>query len=58
MYVVHVKVFFYEGILDPKFIFGMHCDPMLRHVFGDASMEMEKNNDVQKNRSEGLKNIE
>jgi hypothetical protein len=58
MYVVHVQVFFYEDILDPKWIFVIHYDPRLRHVFDDALVNIEKNNDVQQNERYGLENIE
>jgi hypothetical protein len=58
MYVVHVQVFFYEDILDPKWIFVIHYDPRLRHVFDDALVDTEKNNDGQQNEREGLENIE
>jgi hypothetical protein len=52
MYVIHVKVFFYENSLDPKWIFVIHYDPILRHVFDDALVDIEKNNDVQQNERE------
>jgi hypothetical protein len=58
MYVVHVQVFFYEDILDPKWIFVIHYDPRLRHVFDDALVDIEHNNDVQQNERDGLENIE
>ena len=58
MYFVHVQVFFYEDILDPKWIFFIHYDPILRHVFDDALVDIEQNNDVQQNEREGLENIE
>jgi len=57
MYVVHVQVFFYEDILDPKWIFVIHYDPRLRHVFDDALVDIEHNNDVQQNERDGLENI-
>jgi len=47
MIMVHVQVFFYEDIMDPKWIFVIHYDPRLRHVFDDASMNIEQNNDIQ-----------
>ena len=48
MYVlVHVKVFFYEDILDLKWIFVIHYDPILRHVFDDTLVDTEQNNDGQ-----------
>ena len=59
MYVlIHVQVFFYEDILDPKWIFVIHYDPRLRHVFDDALVDTEQNNDGQQNEREGLENIE
>ena len=58
MYVIHVQVFFYEDILDPKWIIVIHYDPRLRHVFDDALVDIEKNNDVQQNERDGLENIE
>jgi hypothetical protein len=58
MYVVHVQIFFYEDILDPKWIFVIHYDPRLRHVFDDALVDIEKNNDAQQNERDGLENIE
>jgi hypothetical protein len=59
MYVlVHVQVFFYEDILDPKWIFVIHYDPILRHAFYDALVDIEHNNGVQQNEKEGLENIE
>ena len=45
MYVIHVHVFLYEDILDLKWVFFIHCNPRLRHVFDDASMDTEQNND-------------
>jgi len=57
MYVVHVQVFLYEDILNPKWIFVIHYDPRLRHVFDDALVDIEKKNDVQKNEREILENI-
>jgi hypothetical protein len=44
--------------LDTKWIFVIHCDPRLRHVFDDALVDIEKNNDGQQNEREGLENIE
>ena len=58
MYVIHVQVFFYEDILDPKWIFVIHYDPRLRHVFDDALVDIEQNNDVQQNERDELENIE
>ena len=59
MYVlVHVQVFFYEDILDPRWIFVIHYNPRLRHVFDDALVDTEQNNDGQQNEREGLENIE
>ena len=49
----HAQVFFYEYILDPKWIFVIHYDPRLRHVFEDASIDTEKTNDDQPNIVEG-----
>ena len=40
MYLVHAHVFFYEDILDLKWIFFIHYDPRLWHVFYDTSMNM------------------
>jgi len=58
MYVlIHVLVFFYEYILDPKWIFVIHYDARLRHVFDDALMDTEQNNDGQKTEREGLDRI-
>jgi hypothetical protein len=57
MYVVHVQVYLYEDILDMKWIFVIHYDPRLRHVFDDALVDIEKNNDVQKNERDELENI-
>ena len=43
MYVlVHVQVFFYEDILDPKWMFFIHYDPRLRHVFDDDLVNNDK----------------
>ena len=47
MIMVHLHVFFYEDIVDTKWIFVIHYDPILIHVFDDASMNTEKNNDIQ-----------
>jgi len=45
--------------LDPKWIFVIHYDPRLRHVFDDALVvDTKKNNDGQQNEREGLENIE
>ena len=57
MYVVHVQVFLYKYILDSKWIFFIHYDPKLRHVFDDASVNTEQKNDGQQNVREGLENI-
>jgi len=54
---VHVHVFFYEYVLDPKWIFFIHYDPRLRHVFDDELVDTEQNNDDQQNEREGLENI-
>lgn len=48
----------YEYILDPKWIFVIHYDPILRHLFDDALVDTKKNNDGKKNQREGLDNIE
>ena len=53
MDLINAQVFFYEGILDPKWIFVIHYDPRLRHVFEDASINTEKTNDDQPNIVEG-----
>ena len=55
---VHVQVFFYEDIMDPKWIFVIHYDPRLRHVFDDVSMNIEQNNDIQPIPDEILENNE
>ena len=47
MIMVHVQLFFYEDIMDPKWIFVIHYDQILRHVFDDASMNTKQNNDIQ-----------
>ena len=47
MIMVHVQVFLYEDIMDPKWIFVIHYDQILRHVFDDALMDNEQNNDIQ-----------
>jgi hypothetical protein len=57
MYVIQVHVYFYEDILDPKWIFSIHYDPRLRNVFDDVLVDIEKNNDVQQNERDGLENI-
>jgi hypothetical protein len=44
--------------LDLKWIFVIHYDPRLRHVFDDALVDIEQNNDVHQNEREGLENIE
>ena len=53
-----MHVFLYEDILDTKWIFVIHYDPRLRHVFDDALVDIEKNNDAQQNERDGLENIE
>ena len=55
MDLIHAQVFFYEGILDPNWIFFIHYDPRLRNVFEDASINTEKTNDDQPNIVEGEK---
>ena len=58
MYVLaHVHVFFYEDILDQKWMFVIHYDPRLRHVFDDALVDTKQNNHGQQNEREGLENI-
>jgi hypothetical protein len=44
--------------LDPKWIFVIHYDTILRHVFDNALVDTEKNNDGQQNERGGLENIE
>jgi hypothetical protein len=39
-------------------MFVIHYDPRLRHVFDDALVDNEKNNDGQQNERDGLENIE
>ena len=56
MDLVHERVFFCEDILDPKWIFFIHDDPRLRHVFKDASINTKKTNDDQPNIVEGEQN--
>ena len=59
MYVlVHVQVFFYEDILESKWIVVIHYDPRLRHVFDDALGDTKKNNDGQQNERDILDNIQ
>ena len=59
MYVLfHVQVFLYEDILDQKWIFIIHYDPRLRHVFDDALVDTKHKNGGQQNEREGLENIE
>ena len=36
----------------------IHYDPRLRNVFDDALVDIEQNNDGQKNERQGLDNIE
>ena len=55
---VHLQSFFYEDIMDPKWIFVIHYDPRLRHVFDDVSMNIEQNNDIQPIPDERLENNE
>ena len=55
MDLLHAQVFFYEDILDPKWIFFIHYDPILIHVFEDASINTEKTSDDQQNIVEGEK---
>ena len=59
MYVLaHVQVFFYEDILDPKWIFVINYDSRLRHAFDDALVDTKHNNGGQQNEREGLENNE
>ena len=44
--------------MDPKWIFVIHYDPRLRHVFDDVSMNIEQNNDIQPIPDERLENNE
>ena len=44
--------------MDPKWMFIIHYDPRLRHIFDDALVDIEKNNDGQQNKREGLDSIE
>ena len=46
---IDVQVFFYEDILDPKWIFVIHYDPRLRHAFDDALVDTEHENGSQQN---------
>ena len=57
MIMVHVQVFFYEDIMDPKWIFFIHYDQILRHVFDDASMNIDQNNDIQPILAERLRTM-
>ena len=57
MCAIHAQVFFYEDILDLKWIFFIHYDPRLRHAFDDALVDAKQNNDGQKNKREGLENM-
>jgi len=41
---VHVHVFFYENTMYLKWIFVIHYDPRLRHVFDDAVLKTQKTN--------------
>ena len=45
-----MQLFFYEDILDPKWIFVIHYDPILRHVFDDALVDTEHDNGGQQMR--------
>jgi len=36
---IHVQAFFYEDILDMKWLLVIHCDPRLRHAFDDALVD-------------------
>ena len=58
MIMVHVQVFFYECILDPKWIFVIHYDPRLRRVFDYVFMNIQENNDIQPSLDERLENNE
>ena len=58
MIVVSMQFFFYEDIMDPKWIFVIHYDPRLRHIFDDVSMNIEQNNDIQPIPDERLENNE
>ena len=58
MIMVHVRVYLYEDIMDSKWIFVIHYDPRLRHVFDDVSMNIEQNNDIQPIPDERLENNE
>ena len=54
MYVlIHVQIFFYEDVMDPKWMFIIHYDPRLSHVFDDMLVDIEQNNDGQQNEREG-----
>lgn len=44
--------------MDPKWIFVIHYDPRLRHIFEDASINTEKSNDDQPNIVQESGNIE
>lgn len=44
--------------MDPKWIFVIHYDPRLRHIFKDASINTEKSNDDQPNIVQESGNIE
>ena len=57
MDLLHAWVFFYEDILDPKWIFVIHYDPRLGHVFEYDLINTEKTNDDQPNIVEGEKII-
>ena len=52
-----MHVFFYEDILDLKWVFVTHYDPRLRNVFDYSSVDTEQNNDIQQNEREVLENI-
>ena len=53
---VHVDVFLYEDSMEPRWMFIIHYDPRLSHVFVNALVDTEKNNDGQQNEREGLNN--
>ena len=48
-------MFFYEYSVHTKWIFDIHYDPILIHVFEDASINTDKTNDDQQNIVEGEK---
>ena len=57
MIMVHVQFVFYEDIMDPKWIFVIHYDKILRHAFGDASINIEQNSDIQPILAERLRTM-